>query len=44
MKDKILKWWNREWSDWSPYKIVNTFSTDSDFPAPVGAVKKTESW
>lgn len=29
MKDKILKWWNREWSDWSPYKIVNTFSTEN---------------
>lgn len=30
MKDKILKWWNREWSDWSPYKIVNTFSTEKE--------------
>ena len=28
MKDTILRWWNRTWSNWSLYKIIDTYTNE----------------
>lgn len=30
MKDIILKWWNRKWSDWEHYTFVKSYDAHSN--------------
>jgi hypothetical protein len=28
MKEIILKWWNRKWSNWGTHKLINEYCED----------------